>query len=54
VGACFAPEGYQFFPYFTVCYTSVFLAIAREQRYAEVSATPRRVFTSPQRRLAEV
>jgi O-antigen ligase len=54
VGACFAPEGYQFFPYFTVCYTSVFLAIAREQRCSEVSATPRRVFTSPQRRLAEV
>ena len=23
VGACFAPEAYQFFPYFTVCYTSV-------------------------------
>lgn len=31
VGACFAPEAYQFFPYFTVCYTSVFLAISRER-----------------------
>lgn len=31
VGACFAPEAYQFFPYFTVCYTSVLLAIVRER-----------------------
>jgi O-antigen ligase len=31
VGACFAPEAYQYFPYFTVCYTSVFLAIKKEQ-----------------------
>lgn len=31
VGACFAPEAYQFFPYFTVCYTSVLLAIAKER-----------------------
>jgi hypothetical protein len=54
VGACFAPEAYQFFPYFTVCYTSVFLAIARGRNYSEVSAMPRRAFTSPQRRLAEV
>jgi hypothetical protein len=54
VGACFAPEGFQFFPYFTVCYTSVFLAITRGRHYSEVSATPRRVFTSPRRRLAEV
>lgn len=30
VGACFAPEAYQFFPYFTVCYTSVFLAMSKE------------------------
>jgi O-antigen ligase len=30
VGACFAPEAYQFFPYFTVCYTSVFFAITKE------------------------
>lgn len=54
VGACFAPEGYQFFPYFTVCYTSVFLAITRERRYSEVPAMPKRGFISPQRRLAEV
>lgn len=31
VGACFAPEAYQYFPYFTVCYTSVFLAIKNEE-----------------------
>jgi O-antigen ligase len=31
VGACFAPEAFSFFPYFTVCYTSVFLAINKEQ-----------------------
>jgi len=31
VGACFAPEAYQYFPYFTVCYTSVLLAMSREQ-----------------------
>jgi hypothetical protein len=31
VGACFAPEAYQYFPYFAVAYTSVLLAIAREK-----------------------
>jgi O-antigen ligase len=31
VGACFAPEAYQFFPYFTVCYTSVLLAMSNER-----------------------
>ncbi len=31
VGACFAPEAYQFFPYFTVAYTSALLAMVREQ-----------------------
>jgi len=36
VGACFAPESYQFFPYFTVCYTSVFLAINQERQASEV------------------
>jgi hypothetical protein len=30
VGACFAPEAYQYFPYFTVCYTSILLAMYRE------------------------
>jgi O-antigen ligase len=54
VGACFAPEAYQFFPYFTVCYTSVFLAIARTRNASLVPAMARKVFTSPQRRLAEV
>jgi len=32
VGACFAPEAYQFFPYFTVCYTSVLFALATEKQ----------------------
>jgi O-antigen ligase len=32
VGALFAPEAYQFFPYFAVAYTSVLLAIARERQ----------------------
>lgn len=32
VGALFAPEAYQFFPYFAVAYTSVLLAIAREKQ----------------------
>lgn len=31
VGALFAPEAYQYFPYFTVAYTSVMLAIANER-----------------------
>ena len=30
LGACFAPEAYQFFPHFTVCYTSVLWAMTRE------------------------
>ena len=30
VGALFAPEAYQYFPYFAVAYTSVMLSIARE------------------------
>lgn len=37
VGAFFAPEAYQLFPYFAVAYTSVLLAIAKE-RQLEVSA----------------
>jgi O-antigen ligase len=32
VGACFAPEAYQFFPYFTVAYISALAATAREQQ----------------------
>jgi hypothetical protein len=31
VGAFFAPEAYQFFPYFAVAYTSVLFAIVRER-----------------------
>ncbi len=38
VGACFAPEAYQYFPYFSVAYTSALLAIAREREQAEGSA----------------
>jgi len=32
VGACFAPEAYQFFPYFTVAYISALSATVREQQ----------------------
>lgn len=32
VGALFAPEAYQYFPYFAVAYTSVLLAIAKEKQ----------------------
>jgi O-antigen ligase len=32
VGACFAPEAYQFFPYFAIAYTSVLVAIVNEQQ----------------------
>jgi O-antigen ligase len=32
VGALFAPEAYQYFPYFAVAYTAVLLAIERERR----------------------
>ncbi|HEY5027549.1 MAG TPA: O-antigen ligase family protein, partial [Candidatus Angelobacter sp.] len=38
VGALFAPEAYQFFPYFAVAYTSVLLAIVKERDAS--SATP--------------
>jgi O-antigen ligase len=31
VGACFAPEAYQFFPYFTIAYISALLAIVKER-----------------------
>jgi O-antigen ligase len=36
VGACFAPEAYQFFPYFAVAYTSVLFAIVREREPAQL------------------
>ena len=51
VGACFAPEAYQFFPYLTVCYTSVLVAMVREQRRPKIGvlavpASPKREFTN--------
>jgi hypothetical protein len=36
VGAFFAPEAYQYFPYFAVAYTSVLLATAEEREQSEV------------------
>jgi O-antigen ligase len=37
VGALFAPEAYQYFPYFAVAYTAVLFAIEQERRSAESS-----------------
>jgi hypothetical protein len=34
IGAAFSPEAYHFFPYLTVCYTSVLLAIVNEKAAA--------------------
>jgi O-antigen ligase len=39
VGACFAPEAYQFFPYFTVCYTSVLVAMVKERESSALDLT---------------
>jgi hypothetical protein len=50
VGACFAPEAYQFFPYFTVCYTSVLLAMSKE--HALLGKEPVRPSTMAVRALA--
>jgi hypothetical protein len=47
VGACFAPEAYQFFPYFAVCYSSVLVAIVREREPSPVRA--RQLLMSPLR-----
>lgn len=49
VGALFAPEAYQFFPYFSVAQTSVLVAIVREQEAEEApspepSRRPRRLW----------
>jgi len=52
VGACFAPEAYQFFPYFAVCYTSVILATTRERVRSEDPSVE--LAASTQRRLAHV
>jgi O-antigen ligase len=39
IGACFAPEAYQFFPYFTVCYTSVLFALVTENQGVVLGAS---------------
>ena len=39
VGALFAPEAYQFFPYFAVAYTSVLVANAEERERAAAAST---------------
>jgi O-antigen ligase len=46
VGAFFAPEAYQYFPYFAVAYTSVLLAIAKER---ELEVSPPDLSNQPQR-----
>lgn len=40
VGACFAPEAYQFFPYFTVAYISALSATVREKEGNLAAAEP--------------
>jgi len=52
VGACFAPEAYQYFPYFAVCYTSVLVAMAKERAPSELPAA--RLLSPPLRSLARV
>jgi hypothetical protein len=54
VGAFFAPEAYQYFPYFAVAYTSVLFAIAKEKEPSEISAAdlpnqPQRRWRAPSR-----
>jgi O-antigen ligase len=41
VGALFAPEAYQYFPYFAVSYTAVLLAIVKEQKGVSTAASER-------------
>ena len=48
VGAFFAPEAYEYFPYFAVAYTAVLLAIAKEREQSEVP--PPDLSNQPQRR----
>ena len=50
VGACFAPEAYQYFPYFAVCYTSVLVAMVKERQPSTVPAV---TLSASQRRLAQ-
>lgn len=40
VGACFAPEGYQFFPYFAVAFTATLLQIVKEQQQPGTAPAP--------------
>lgn len=40
VGACFAPEAYQFFPYFAVAFTATLLQTVKEQEQGPGSAPP--------------
>jgi O-antigen ligase len=40
VGACFAPEAYQFFPYFAVAYTSVMVALVAERDAGRETPVP--------------
>ncbi len=40
VGACFAPEAYQFFPYFAVAFTATLLQTVKEQEQAPGTAPP--------------
>ena len=40
VGACFAPEAYQFFPYFAVAFTATLLQTIKEQEQEPGSAPP--------------
>lgn len=50
VGAFFAPEAYQYFPYFAVAYTSVLFAIAREKELSEISAADPQTPSTRERR----
>jgi O-Antigen ligase len=40
VGACFAPEAYQFFPYFAVAFTATLLQTVKEQEHEPGTAPP--------------
>jgi len=59
LGALFAPEAYQYFPYFAVAYTSVLWAVAKEtETDREQTVLPRRICRSapddfPERKLPQ-
>jgi hypothetical protein len=40
VGACFAPEAYQFFPYFAVAFTATLLQTIKEQEQGPSTPQP--------------